>query len=230
VAKRLPVSHHYTSADFLMQQFLRGLGLSPEVRFLLWMGFYSNADKKRLFSVDFQNRLLGENPFEDVFRYIEQSGLADNFQRLQYLCTKLYFQDDILAKVDRASMAHSLEVRVPYMNNELVEYACRIQPHYKLHGLTTKYVLKRAVRKLLPHHIIHRRKAGFMMPVARWLSREMRETVEDLCSPAAISQSGIFDSTFVRLMLDEHFQHRHDHRKQIYPLVCFMAWLRNYGS
>ena len=230
LVRRLPVSHHYASAEFLMQQFLKGLGLSPEVRFLLWMGYYGNAEKKQLFSTDLQQQLLREDPFEDIARYVRQSGLVGDFQRLQYLCLKLYFQDDILLKVDRASMAHSLEVRVPYMDRDLVDYACRIQPFYKLKGLTTKYVLKRAVRGLLPNDIIHRRKAGFMLPVAVWLTRDMRDTVEDFCSTAAVSKTGLFDAGFVRRILDEHFQHRRDHRKHIYPLLCLMAWLRDYGT
>ena len=230
VVQRLPVSHRYASAEFLMQQFLKGLGLSPEVRFLLWMGCYGNSEKRRLFSTDLQQQLLRSDPFDDITHYVKRSGLIGDFQRLQYLCMKLYFQDDILVKVDRASMAHSLEVRVPYMDRDLVEYTCRIQPFYKLRGLQTKYVLKRAVRKLLPKDIIHRRKAGFMMPVAVWLTQEMGGMIEDLCSPAAIADTGLFDTAFVRQMLDEHFQHRRDHRKHIYPLLCFMAWLRNYGS
>ena len=229
LARRLPVSHRYTSVDFLMQQFLKGRGLSPEVRFMLWMGFYGNAEKKQLFSADLQHRLLREDAFEDISRYVRQSGLKGDFQRLQYLCMKLYLQDDVLLKVDRASMAHSLEVRVPYLDRDLVENACRIQPAYKLKGLTTKYVLKRAARGLLPDDIIHRRKSGFMMPVAVWLTRNMRDTIEDLCSPAAIARTGLFDASFVRQILDEHFQHGRDHRKHIYPLLCFMSWFHNYG-
>ncbi len=230
LVRRLPVSHRYTSAEFLLQQFLKGLGLSPEVRFLLWMGCYGNAEKKLLLSRDLQQRLLREDPFEDIAQHVKRSGLTGDFERLLYLCLKLYFQDDILQKVDRAGMAHSLEVRVPYMDRDLVEYACRIQPFYKLRGFTTKYVLKRAVRDLLPPDIIHRRKAGFMMPVAGWLTHEMRDTIEDLCSTRAISETGLFDAAFVRQMLDEHFQQRRDHRKHIYALLCFMAWRRNYGT
>ncbi len=230
MVRRLPVSHGYTSIEFLMQQFLKGLGASPEVRFMLWMGCYGNAEKKQLFSGDLQKSLLRDDPFEDVSRYVRQSGLIDVFQRLQYLCMKLYFQDDILQKVDRASMAHSLEVRVPFMDRDLVESTCRIQPFYKLKGLKTKHVLKRAVKGLLPDDIIHRRKAGFMMPVATWLTQNMRTTIEDLCSPAAVSATGLFDAAFVRQLLDEHFQQRRDRRKQIYPLLCFMAWARNHGT
>jgi asparagine synthase (glutamine-hydrolysing) len=194
------------------------------------MGCYGNAEKKQLLSLDFQERLLRDDPFEDISTHIRQSGLKGDLQRLQYLCMKLYLQDDVLLKVDRASMAHSLEVRTPFLDRDVVEFTCRIQPADKLRGLTTKYVLKRAVRHLLPKEIIHRRKAGFMMPVALWLSQNMRETVEDLCSAKAIGGTGIFDPRFVRKILDEHFEERRDHRKQIYPLLCFMAWWRNHST
>jgi len=227
--RHIPVSHRYTSVEFLMQQFLKGRGLSPEIRFMLWMGFYGNAEKKRLFSADLQHRLLREDAFEDISRHIRRTGLKGDLQRLQYLCMKLYLSDDILVKLDRASMAHSLEARVPYLDRDIVEYACRIQPEYKLKRLTTKHVLKRAAKGLLPSNIINRRKAGFMMPVATSLI-EMQDTIEELCSAVAIRDTGLFDAGFVRQMLDEHFQHRCDHRKVLYPLLCFMAWHQNYAS
>jgi asparagine synthase (glutamine-hydrolysing) len=229
LVQRLPVSHRYASIEFLMQQFVKGLGLSPEVRFLLWMGCYGNAEKKRLLSTDLQQRLLREDAFEDISTHIRQSSLKGDFQRLQYLCMKLYLQDDVLVKVDRASMVHSLEVRGPFLDVDVVEYASRIQPADKLRGLKTKYVLKRAVRQLLPKEIIHRRKAGFMMPVAVWLNQNMRDQIEDLCSPAATTDTGLFDGRFVRQILDEHFARRRDHRKLIYPLLCFMAWSRSHA-
>jgi asparagine synthase (glutamine-hydrolysing) len=228
--QRLPVSHRYASIEFLMQQFVKGLGLSPEVRFLLWMGCYGNVEKRQLFSANFQQRLLREDAFEDIATHIRHSRLKGDFQRLQYLCMKLYLQDNVLLKVDRASMAHSLEVRVPFLDRDVVEYASRIQPADKLRGLTTTYVLKRALRPLLPNEISHRRKTGFMMPVAVWLNRDMRETIEDLCSPACVAESGFFNPRFVRQILDEHFQERRDHRKHIYPLLCFMAWFRNHTT
>lgn len=228
--RRLPISHRYASAEFLMQQFIKGLGLSAEVRFLLWMGFYGNAEKKQLFSPELQRDLLRSDPFEDVSAYVRRSGLKGDFERLQYLCMKMYLPDDILTKIDRVGMAHSLEVRFPYLDNEVVEYACKIQSAYKLKRFTTKYVLKRAVRNLLPANIIGRRKAGFMMPVSRWLAHEMRDTVEELCSPEAIRETGLFDPGFVATLLSEHFEQRRDHRKQIYPLLCFMAWRKNYDT
>jgi asparagine synthase (glutamine-hydrolysing) len=230
LARRLPVSHRYASVEFLVQQFLKGAGISPEIRFFLWMGCYSNEQKRVLFSEDTRQQLLRRNPFEDVINYVRQSGLVSDFERILYLCMKMYLQDQILVKVDRASMAHSLEVRVPFLDHNLVEYASGIQSVYKLKGFTTKYVLKRAMRNLLPKSITHRRKAGFMMPIAVWLKTDLRDLVEDACSREALEADGLFDPEFVRRLLDDHYNEVHDYRKQIWPLLCFQLWRRNYGN
>ena len=231
LAKKIPVSHNYASFDFLVQTFFKGAGVSPEIRFFLWMGYFGNEEKRQLLTPEIRDRLLRTNPFEDVVNYIRQSRLIGDVARIQYLCLKMYLQDDILVKVDRASMANSLEVRVPFLDHDLVEYASKIQAVYKLKGFTTKYILKRGVQaqKLLPRDIIHRRKAGFMIPLAQWLKKDLRPILEDLCSAETIRQDGFFDPAYVRTMLDEHFTHVRDHRKSIWALLCFQLWLRNNG-
>jgi asparagine synthase (glutamine-hydrolysing) len=229
-ARRIPVSHRYASVDFLVQQFFRGAGVSPEIRFFLWMGYFGNDQKQQLLTPSAREALLRKNPFEDILNYVRLSGLISDFPRILYLCMKLYLQDGILVKVDRASMAHSLEVRVPYLDHHLVEFAAGIQPGYKLRGLKTKYVFKRAVRGLLPRRIITRRKAGFMIPLATWIENDLRAMVEDLCAPSALSGDGLFDPRAVRTLLDEHFQRRRDHRKLIWALLVFQHWRKRYGG
>ena len=231
LAKKIPISHRYASAEFLIQQFFKGAGVSPEIRFFLWLGYYGNDQKRRLFTPELRQQLLRENPFEDVINYVRQSGLLRDLERLQYLCMKLYLQDDILVKVDRASMANSLEVRAPFLDYQLVEFAARISPTYKLHGLLgTKYILKRALRGLLPKDIIHRRKAGFMIPLAQWLAGDLRPLVEELCSESALRAEGLFDPAWVRQMLDDHFSGRRDYRKMIWALLTFRVWQQHYGD
>ncbi len=228
-ARRLPVSHKYASLEFLLQQFFKGAGISPEIRFFLWMGCYGNEQKKKLFTPEFRARLLHQNPYEDIINYVRQSGLVRDFARLQYLCMKLYMQDDILVKVDRASMANSLEVRAPFLDYRVVEQAAAIDPIYKLKGATTKYILKRAMAPLLPRRIIKRRKAGFMIPLATWLSGALRSMVEELCSESMLRRDGYFDPRVVRQMLDDHYAARRDYRKMIWTLLAFQIWRHNYG-
>ena len=229
-ARHIPVSHRYASLEFLAQQFFKGAGISPEVRLLIWLGCCGNEQRNRLLSPDAREALRRRDPFEDVHRYVRQSGLIGGFERILYLAAKLYLQDDILVKVDRASMAHSLEVRVPYLDPAVVEYAAGLPSEYKLRGFTTKYVLKRAARGLVPERIIRRRKAGFMMPVAAWLQRDLRPRVEELCAPDRLARDGLFDPKTVRELLDEHFTDRRDHRKVIWALFAFQHWRQQYLS
>jgi asparagine synthase (glutamine-hydrolysing) len=229
-ARRIPVSHRYASLDFLVQQFFKGAGISPEIRFFLWMGCYGNDQKRQLLSPEVQQELIRKNPFEDILNYVRQSRLVRDFERIQYLCMKMYLQDDILVKVDRASMAHGLEVRAPFLDHNLVEYAAGIQSAYKLHGFTTKYVLKRAVRDLLPPAIVHRRKAGFMIPVATWLARDLRPQLEELCAPDELAKVGLFNVEYVQQMLRDHFASARDYRKQLWSLLAFLLWRRQYAS
>ncbi len=230
LTRRIPISNRYASAEYLAQLFFKGAGVSPEIRFFLWLGYFGNDQKRQLLSDEMRQSLLRENPFEDVLNYVRQSGLLSDLERLQYLCLKLYLQDDILVKVDRATMSNSLEARAPFLDYQLVEFTSRINPAYKLHGLfRSKYILKRAMRGLLPKSIIKRRKAGFMMPIAQWLSGELRPLLEDLCSETELRRHGLFNPVYVRQMLDDHFAHRRDYRKMIWALLAFQLWQRNYG-
>lgn len=226
LARRIPVSHRYASLEYLAQQFFKGAGLSPEIRFLLWMGCFGNSEKKALLAAPIREQLALQDPYEDVYRHLARSGLSDSFARLLYLCMKMYLQDGVLVKVDRASMAHSLEVRVPLLDPPLVEFAARLRPEYKLNGLTTKYLFKLAARDLLPRRIIRRRKAGFMIPLASWLGQDLRAFVEEACDPAEIRKDGLFEPAFVETLLKEHFHQVRDHRKTLWALFCFQAWRR----
>ena len=228
LARKIPVSHRYASVDFLLQQFFKGAGISPEIRFFIWMGYFGHDQKRHVLSESVRHELLRKNPYEDVIRYVSQSGLVSDFERILYLSMKMYLQDDILVKVDRASMSHSLEVRVPFLDHNVVEYVSGVHSAYKLRGLKTKYLLKRSAESLLPKNIVHRRKAGFMMPVATWLKGELKPIVEETLLGNS-GEDSLFDETFVRTLLDEHHAHTKDNRKLIWNLYCFHVWRQHYG-
>ncbi|MCP4401595.1 MAG: asparagine synthetase B, partial [bacterium] len=125
IAQKLPVSHDNMSVDFKIKQMLRGAGVSEEVMFFLWMGAFNEGEKKQLLRPEIQTEIRDENPFGDIFAYLKESNLYQPFNRALYLSTKLYLQDDILVKVDRASMANSLEVRAPFLDHRFVEFAAK---------------------------------------------------------------------------------------------------------
>lgn len=228
IAQRLPVSHQNISFDFKIKQFLRGMGVSSEIRFFLWMGAFLEREKRQLFTPEVREQLRNKNPFENIIRYIHDSQLTQELERILYLSMKLYLQDDILVKVDRASMANSLEVRVPYLDYTFVEYVAQLPTMYKLNGLTMKYILKKAVRDVLPAEIIHRKKKGFGVPVSKWFKHDLKDLLLSYLSEDRIRQAGLFQYAYIKHLLDEHFADKCDHRKQLWPLLVFEIWREHY--
>ncbi|HEY1267075.1 MAG TPA: asparagine synthase (glutamine-hydrolyzing) [Candidatus Binatia bacterium] len=227
-AAGLPVSHHDISPDFKIKQFLRGAGVSSEIRFFIWMGSFTEAERKALLTDDFKAALARDNTYEDIFAYVRESGLNKDLERILYLSTKLYLQDDILVKVDRASMANGLEVRCPLLDQELVEFACRLPLHYKLRGLTTKYLLKKAAAGILPDGIITRKKKGFGIPISQWLGGELKNFMLDHLSERRIKQQGYFNYACIRGLIDDHLKKKKDNRKLLWTLLIFQVWHEKY--
>lgn len=228
VVQRLPVSYKNISFDFQLKQFLRGMGVSSEIRFFLWMGAFLEREKRQLLLPSLQKELIGVTPFDDIIQYVNESKLLKELERILYLSMKLYLQDDILVKVDRASMANSLEVRVPYLDHTLVEYAAQIPTLYKLNGFTTKYILKKATQNILPKHIIRRKKKGFGIPLAKWFNDDLKEMLLDYLAEERLKKSAIFDYAYVKRLLDEHFSQTRDNRKQLWTLFVFEMWRERY--
>jgi asparagine synthase (glutamine-hydrolysing) len=224
LAAWLPVSHGNISTDFKIKQFLRGAGVSPEIRFFMWMGSFTESEKKGLLSSDLRAALAHENTYEDVFAYIRESGLNKDLERILYLSMKLYLQDDILVKVDRAAMANGLEVRCPLLDQELVEFACRLPMQYKLHGLKTKYLLKKAAAGILPDSIINRKKKGFGIPISKWLTGELKSSMLDYLGEERIRRQGFFNYSSVKSLIDDHLAKRKDNRKLLWTLLIFQIW------
>jgi asparagine synthase (glutamine-hydrolysing) len=221
LADRLPVSTANFSFDFKLKSFLRGAGAPDDVRHATWLGSFTPHEQAALLT----------RPPDDPF--VEQRAAVaathgDRLARLIYLYAKTYLQDDILLKVDRASMAYSLEVRAPFLDIDLVEFLCRVPSRLKLRGFDTKHLLKRAMRDVLPPGIASRSKKGFGIPVAEWFKGELRDALQDELSPERIRRQGLFESTEVQRLLSEHLSGRRDHRKALWTLFVFQLWHRRW--
>jgi asparagine synthase (glutamine-hydrolysing) len=228
MASRLPVSYGYLSPDFKLKQFLRGVGISSEVRFFLWRGAFNNLEKNELLSPDLGAELRQHNTYEDIYRYVKESGLTKELERILYLSMKLYLQDNNLVTVDRASMANGLEVRSPLLDKDLVEFVCRLPMEYKLNGLRTKYLLKKAAEGFLPKEIVYRKKKGFGIPVAKWLTAELKDFMLDYLSEERIRRQGLFNYAFVKGLIDEQLTKRKDNREPLWTLLVFQSWYEKY--
>ncbi len=136
--------------------------------------------------------------------------------------------DQVIVKVDRAGMYASLETRAPFLDHELVEFADRLPYRLKLHGLTTKYILKKTMEGKLPPHIIDRKKKGFSVPVGAWLRGPLNKWAEGILTDAEGASGGILSSEYVRTLWREHSSGRRDHRKKLWNLIVFLEWRKRF--
>jgi asparagine synthase (glutamine-hydrolysing) len=224
LAECLPVSSDNFSFDFKVKRFLRGLGRRPEIRDQFWMGAFTPAEQRALL----QGTAPAIDEYEDVVETEKNCGSKNSMERLIYLYCKFYLQDCILAKVDRASMACSLEARAPFLDYTFVEFANAIPFRLKLKGLTTKYILKKAMQNKLPREILGRRKKGFGIPVAKWFRNDLRELMLDYLSESRLRRQGLFNPAEVTRLVAEHLRGTKDNRKQLWTLLIFQLWTEHY--
>ncbi len=183
--------------------------------------------RQRLFSSSFKNSLQDYRAVEILRGYADKSPTQDPLSLIQYLDMKTYLVGDILTKVDRASMAHSLEVRVPLLDHKLVEWISGIPASLKLHNHEGKYILKKALEDYLPDDVLYRNKMGFAVPLAKWFRGELRERVRKSLLSETLAETGIFNMNFIEEMLDQHESGRRDYSAPLWTLLMFESFLRN---
>ncbi|MBI1852946.1 MAG: asparagine synthase (glutamine-hydrolyzing) [Planctomycetes bacterium] len=223
----------YPKADWLprplrAKTFLAHAGDTAERAYYDSVAGVSESFARSLLSADVRRQLDGYTPFRAFESHFRAAGTSDPLARLLYVDLKTYLPDDILTKVDRASMAHSLEVRVPLLDHVLVEFAATLPSRMKLSGSRSKVVLKRAVARDLPSDIVDRRKQGFSIPLAAWLRGELRERAEE--GLASLGSSGLFDPAALRSCLDRHVRGTRDHATPLWALISFDAWARRFAT
>jgi asparagine synthase (glutamine-hydrolysing) len=182
--------------------------------------------RDKLFSSAFKLKLQGHRAVDVMRRHAERAPTDDPLSRVQYLDIKTYLAGDILTKVDRASMAHALEVRVPILDHKLVEWMSGLPSSYKLHGQEGKYIFKKALESYLPDDILYRPKMGFSVPLASWFRGPLRQRVRDAVLGETLASTGIFDMAFLREMVDQHQSGLRDYSASLWTILMFEAFLR----
>ena len=213
VMSRLPVSHVNMSLDFRIKRTLRGLSYPPQYWCPLWMG---PLDPEELADL-FRSPIDLEDVYSEAIEQWDACRQADLVDKVLQFYTKLYLQDDILVKVDRASMMHSLEVRAPYLDIELVDFVRRVPHQYKFRNGQTKYLLKKALEPVLPHNILYRPKKGFGVPIGAWFRQGMLEVSE-------AQEWGALDPRFVRRKFADHRTNRSDERSFLWNVWLLREW------
>jgi asparagine synthase (glutamine-hydrolysing) len=186
----------------------------------------SDAMRARLFSPRFRAGLQGYGAIDVMRGHAAKSPTDDPLSMIQYLDMKTYLPGDILTKVDRASMAHALEVRVPLLDHKLVEWISGLPPEMKLKGSEGKYIFKKSMEKYLPHDILYRRKQGFAVPLAAWFRGPLRERVQQALLGPTLADTGMFNQDFLRELVEQHLSGRRDYSAPIWSLLMFEAFLK----
>ena len=230
LVRRLPVSHDNLSFDFRAKRFVSGAAFPVAERHERWMGSFDADQRTAVLSAEARSVVAETRRERDAGMGRNGSPSMDPLNQVLLLDMRGYLENDILVKLDRASMMASLEGRVPLLNRTVVDYATRLPLHYKLRGLRSKYLLKRAFRGVLPDDILNRPKKGFGIPVAHWFRGPVREQMLSVLSPAKLSRQGFFEAAAVSKLISDHLDGRRDNRKQLWTLFVFQLWYDDYQA
>ncbi len=226
-----PLGKFYPKADWAPRMFRAKTTFEALARDLVEGYFHgvsimSDAMRDRLFSDKFRTQLQGYRAIEVMRGHAQASPTDDPLSMIQYLDMKTYLPGDILTKVDRASMAHALEVRVPLLDHKLVEWISGLPPEMKLHGSEGKYIFKKSMEPYLPHDILYRKKMGFAVPLAAWFRGPLRARVQEALLGPILADTGIFNGAFLAEMVEQHLSGRRDYSAPIWTVLMFDAFLR----
>lgn len=219
-----PASNDKISLEYKAKRFLAGSLESPENAHLFWNGTNSLAEKQALAPH------IPHRPPADLYRRLPtESSTVGALNRHLWLDQTFYLPDDILYKCDRMSMAHSLEVRPPFLDHRIIEFAARLPEQLKLHNGTLKYVLRQLVRDKVPPSVLSRSKQGFDIPTHHWFRTILRPLLEDTLSESNLRLSGLFDPAAVRALIARHQSRRTNAGYTLWGLLTLFLWMKRWN-
>jgi asparagine synthase (glutamine-hydrolysing) len=224
IVNRLPESTKGRHFANRLKRFVRFSPLPPEERYISWVSFFDEQERRRLYSGIYQNTdTMGIH--KAFFKKIEAT---DFLNKVFYVDVKTYLPNDLLFMGDRMSMAHSLELRVPFCDHRLLEFSATIPQEMKIRGWHLKHLLKKSMSELLPSAILKRGKQGFMVPLGMWFQGELRDFTSRILLGSKASERRYFKSDYVKKLLEEHYKGRRDNTHKIWVLLVFVLWHRTF--
>jgi asparagine synthase (glutamine-hydrolysing) len=224
VARLWPASDEKISFEFKVKRFLEGSMLPPADAHLFWNGGLNDVDKRSLYPASRYPR-----PGELMNTLPTEAHSASGLNRFMFLDQRYYLADDILYKCDRMSMAHSLEVRPPFLDHRIVQFAATLPEDFKIHGDSLKFVLRDLMRGKLPPSILARPKEGFDIPAHRWFRGALRGLMEDTLSPEAVRSTGLFRVEAVESIKRAHLKRRANYGYPLWALVTLFLWMKRWN-
>ncbi|MCJ7580212.1 MAG: asparagine synthase C-terminal domain-containing protein, partial [Candidatus Aminicenantes bacterium] len=214
-----------------LQRFNQGFSFHPDLRHFRWMMFQTEQDKLSLYTEDFKNEIGGIRSLHKLGPFSQIFPLLENYDPINgelFLDLKTYLVDNILVKVDRMSMASSLETRVPLIDHKIVEFLFRLPGQLKLHGWETKWLFKKTMEPLLPRENIYRRKEGFSIPIKHWLKTDLKDLMLDMLQEKKITEDNLFNYSHIKNMMDLHLAGNKNFSHQLWALLIFEIWKEKY--
>lgn len=236
LARRFRPRHHHVTVAHLLERFLGVRGLSPFERHLAWFGTARPAEAVALLAPALRAQVHDDAPLAHA-RLLERqlsdmeilrAGVRPPLIAYQLLDFETYLSGDLLTKVDRATMAHSVESRAPFLRPSLIAHAMSLPESARLRGTSGKWVLKQAARELLPREILERRKQGFSPPFSTWARGPLRGLVLDTLSPARVAAAGVLDPAAVHRLVRDHLEAREDRGRTLWTLLSMQSWAEHW--
>ncbi|MGH8325479.1 MAG: asparagine synthetase B family protein, partial [Steroidobacteraceae bacterium] len=227
LARGLPLGKGKRGLANQLRRFLEGARLPADWQHLRWMIFLHDGQRARLYTPEFRAQVAGAA--QGLVRAVLEGG-GDRLAAQMRCDMRLYLPEDILAKVDAMSMATSLEARVPYLDNEVVDLALAIPSRLKVRGGVRKWILKHAFAGSLPPAVLARGKEGFSMPMKQWLTHEWNGLMHELLSPASLAAEGLFDARYVGTLMRQHESGTHNHSHLLWALMVFQLWRERFKA
>jgi asparagine synthase (glutamine-hydrolysing) len=225
VASALPPTEKKKGLVNKVRRFSAGVATAPaDLGHYRWMVYLSAKGKTRLYRRGLRDALVANDTYAPVRETLGRFSQDDVLNRQLYADLSLYLADDILVKVDRMSMATSLETRAPFLDGDLMELAFSMPGHLKIRDGERKWILKQAMQDVLPESIRNRKKEGFSIPMKNWLRRELQPLMRDLLSHDRIARRGLFDPDVVGELMNEHVSGKENHAHTLFPLMVFERW------
>ena len=229
LVNKIPDSKDGSHINHRLKRFVNTSELPFIERYFNIITTIDENEKRDLFTKDFLNTITTKCEAIRYFeRYDQECDLKNNLNRILYLDLNTYLVDDLLTLTDRTSMAHSLEVRVPFLDHNLVEYFAQIDPSLKIMLFSKKYILKKIAERYLPKNLIYRKKMGFSVPLVLWFRGELKNYVKHVLNKKSIEKTNIINYKIIDKILQEHFSGKANFDEKIWSMIIFMLWYNQY--
>ncbi len=224
----IPANFDYLTTEYKIKKFLKDIELNPDIRHIYWLGCMNENEKKQLFSSNFSNLKTKERVLqEEIKQTVISSNLKDNWERSLHLDLHYYLANNHLNKVDIASMNNSLEIRVPLLDNEIVDFASKLPLKFKYKFTKSKYILREIAKDHIPIKITKKKKRGFAVPISKMINFELKEIIHDILMSKKFLESDLFNNDYIQRLLHEHYNNIKNNRKEIWSIFVFAYWYEN---